>query len=727
MRKFILFIVLILLQSLGKSQTSTFITLNSGGSLCSVTVGSSGCSYTFLNLCSNIGTARSIALDGNILYIVNTQGKLYKNILTATGTTSNCTLLGQFAQNSSAYYGMTVGPGGIVYAAINSDIETYNPATNTFSVLGTLPNSWTIGGDLLFYQGKLYEAIDNSGNNSLIQVDTNNVSASTLYMNFNAGSNVFGLSSVTVPCANNQVYAISNNGTNTDIYAVDMGNKTQASTAKCTLPFKVNDAASIAETQTANATTTVPLNFSSCSSVTYFGNTYTSNTSVKDTVKSSLGCDSIYHDVTITINKPTSSTTNLSNCTSVTYQSNTYTTSTILKDTVKSSLDCDSIYHDVVITIISANTVINNIYDCKQVIYKGNTYTNSGIVRDTVRSFDGGCDSIYNIVNINIKPITPTNINISFTDCKQVIYKGNTYITSTVVRDTTKSYQGCDSVYTNATITIKPITLITNNVGFSHCNKVNYNGNNYYSSTVVRDTLRNIGGCDSVYNIATITITPAALTVFPKYYTSCDSVLFRGVAYFNSTVIIDTIKSYQGCDSVYVQNIINILVKPTVSFNNASVYTLVNTPITLKPITTNASIYNWSPKVFLDDSNNEYPVCYPLKDTSYKLIVYSDSGCKDSSYIKVLVSKPIKVPTVFSPNGDGVNDKWEIELLNSYHQNTVQIFDRGGQLLYSSFPGSYKPWNGKYNGKDLPVGVYYYIIRLSPMQEPIAGYVTILR
>ena len=677
MRKFILFIVLILLQSLGKSQTSTFITLNSGGSLCSVTVGSSGCSYTFLNLCSNIGTARSIALDGNILYIVNTQGKLYKNILTTTGTTSNCTLLGQFAQNSSAYYGMTVGPGGIVYAAINSDIETYNPATNTFSVLGTLPNSWTIGGDLLFYQGKLYEAVDNSGNNSLIQVDINNVSASTLYMNFNAGSNVFGLSSVTVPCANNQVYAISNNGTNTDIYAVDMGNKTQASTAKCTLPFKVNDAASIAETQTANATTTVPLNFSSCSSVTYLGNTYTSSTSAKDTVKSSLGCDSIYHDV--------------------------------------------------VITIISANTVINNIYDCKQVIYKGNTYTSSGIVRDTVRSFDSGCDSIYNIANININPVTPTSINISFTDCQQVIYKGNTYITSTVVKDTIKSHQGCDSVYTNATITIKPITLTTNNFGFTHCNKVNYNGNNYYSSTVVRDTLRNIGGCDSVYNIATITITPVALTVLPKYYTSCDSVLFRGVAYFNSTVIIDTIKSYQGCDSVYIQNIINILVKPTVSFNNATVYTLVNTPITLKPITTNASIYNWSPKIFLDDATNEYPVCKPLKDTSYKLIVYSDSGCKDSGYIKVLVSKPIKVPTAFSPNGDGVNDKWEIEFLNSYPQNTVQIFDRGGQLLYSSFPGSYKPWNGKYNGKDLPVGVYYYIIRLSLLQEHITGYVTILR
>jgi len=89
----------------------------------------------------------------------------------------------------------------------------------------------------------------------LVQVNLTNVSNSILYMNFNAGTSIFGFASVTVPCSNNQAYALSTVGSSTDIYAVDMINKTQATTATCTLPFKVNDAASIAETQSATPPT----------------------------------------------------------------------------------------------------------------------------------------------------------------------------------------------------------------------------------------------------------------------------------------------------------------------------------------------------------------------------------------------------------------------------------------------------------------------------------------
>ncbi|WP_162276901.1 gliding motility-associated C-terminal domain-containing protein [Mucilaginibacter pedocola] len=83
------------------------------------------------------------------------------------------------------------------------------------------------------------------------------------------------------------------------------------------------------------------------------------------------------------------------------------------------------------------------------------------------------------------------------------------------------------------------------------------------------------------------------------------------------------------------------------------------------------------------------------------------------------------VPNTFTPNGDGVNDLWNIPGLGSYPSATVNIFNRNGQSVYQSV-GYAKPFDGTRNGKQLPTGVYYYIITLRK-GEVLSGYVTILR
>ncbi len=280
---------LLVLAFVSNSQTATFITLDDAANLYKVSVGSTGtCSSTSLNLCNNFtGNPLSIALDGNKLYIVDNQGFLYRSTLTNTGTANNCTKIGIFP-TPTLINGLTVGNGGIVYAASGSKIETYNPTTNTFATLGSIPSQWTIGGDLLFYQGQLYMACKINGsstNNALIQVNLTNPSTSTLYMNFNAGTNAFGFASVTVPCGQNQAYALSNGTTTTKIYAIDMAAKTEASIATCTLNFNVYDAASIAETQSATPPAepivTSPINFCQFQTVTPLN----VSTSVPDTLR----------------------------------------------------------------------------------------------------------------------------------------------------------------------------------------------------------------------------------------------------------------------------------------------------------------------------------------------------------------------------------------------------------------------------------------------------------
>jgi len=87
---------------------------------------------------------------------------------------------------------------------------------------------------------------------------------------------------------------------------------------------------------------------------------------------------------------------------------------------------------------------------------------------------------------------------------------------------------------------------------------------------------------------------------------------------------------------------------------------------------------------------------------------------------------PTIIPNTFTPNGDGINDTWDIKFLNSYPQCTVQIFNRWGQNVYSSI-GYGIPWDGTYKGAALPSGTYYYVINLQNNSQLLSGWVAIIR
>jgi gliding motility-associated-like protein len=95
--------------------------------------------------------------------------------------------------------------------------------------------------------------------------------------------------------------------------------------------------------------------------------------------------------------------------------------------------------------------------------------------------------------------------------------------------------------------------------------------------------------------------------------------------------------------------------------------------------------------------------------------------------VKVITEiREIKVPNIFTPNGDGVNDHWLIQFLNTYANCRVQVFNRYGQKVFES-TGYNNPWDGKFNNQPLPFGTYYYIIALRKGMKSITGYVTIVR
>jgi gliding motility-associated-like protein len=84
------------------------------------------------------------------------------------------------------------------------------------------------------------------------------------------------------------------------------------------------------------------------------------------------------------------------------------------------------------------------------------------------------------------------------------------------------------------------------------------------------------------------------------------------------------------------------------------------------------------------------------------------------------------IPNTFTPNGDGINDLWAIKYLDSYTAGTVKIYNRNGGLIFQS-KGYPKAWNGTFNGRPLPTGVYYYVIDLKDGSPVRSGDVSILR
>jgi gliding motility-associated-like protein len=133
---------------------------------------------------------------------------------------------------------------------------------------------------------------------------------------------------------------------------------------------------------------------------------------------------------------------------------------------------------------------------------------------------------------------------------------------------------------------------------------------------------------------------------------------------------------------------------------------------------------------FVPSVEGDYEFTYTVSsmecgDVSATIIInVSEGNCE------VLVE--LDIPEGFSPNGDGMNDEFEIQGLNElYPNNSLQIFNRWGAEVLAASPYN-NDWNGKAEtglnaGEQLPVGTYWYILDLGNGADPIMGFVYLNR
>lgn len=195
-----------------------------------------------------------------------------------------------------------------------------------------------------------------------------------------------------------------------------------------------------------------------------------------------------------------------------------------------------------------------------------------------------------------------------------------------------------------------------------------------------------------------------------------------GVGTWNITY---TFTADNKCSDQVVQPIV---VKPIPKVNvESDIYVLVGGTVQVNASVTESGLkFKWAPAIGLNRDDVLNPIITAEQDVDYTLTVTSMLNCDETVKVKLHALKEINPSNAFSPNGDNINDTWEIKYLNTYPNAMVQIFNRYGQIVFSSH-GYANPFDGNYQGNPLPVGTYYYIITPNNGRQKITGSLTLIR
>lgn len=180
--------------------------------------------------------------------------------------------------------------------------------------------------------------------------------------------------------------------------------------------------------------------------------------------------------------------------------------------------------------------------------------------------------------------------------------------------------------------------------------------------------------------------------------------------------------------------IVNMPVQPTIYITSSVSHAIQGAAVTFTAAGTaggSAPVYIWQINGVEAGTNDPVFTTTSLADGDrINCVFISSLDCSlpvTSNTIAVPISQVqvAKIPAAFSPNGDGINDRW---VLTGFAKSPVyvQLYSRNGALVYES-ENYQNNWDGTRNGMPLPVGTYYYVIKSNDVEKRLGGAVTIIR
>lgn len=180
------------------------------------------------------------------------------------------------------------------------------------------------------------------------------------------------------------------------------------------------------------------------------------------------------------------------------------------------------------------------------------------------------------------------------------------------------------------------------------------------------------------------------------------SFTYTAVGNYNMKLKVST----QLCPSVAdsVTKVIPV-VAPVAAIRMPTMSIMVAEPVTLQARNIGTS-YQWSPPTGLSNSTISNPIVSINAERSYNINITAASGCLtvDTLLIKVF-DNFIYVPSVFTPNGDGINDILYANTIYITQLRYFRVFNRNGKKVFETTDPT-KGWDGKLNNQPLPLDTY---------------------
>ena len=195
--------------------------------------------------------------------------------------------------------------------------------------------------------------------------------------------------------------------------------------------------------------------------------------------------------------------------------------------------------------------------------------------------------------------------------------------------------------------------------------------------------------------------------------------------------VLDTTAT--GCPKPVYDTVTIQVVPPVHVFAGNDTSIVANQPLQLKA--TGAQFYQWTPTIGMTNPESSEPVV--TLDGSEHAVTYQVKGttagsCIGYDTLTVFVYKTLPsvfIPSAFTPNKDGLNDKLIPVLAGIKKLDRFSIYNRWGQLLYSTSAEG-QGWDGTVAGNEQPSGSYVYVVKaIDYLDKPIikTGTVVIIR
>lgn len=136
----------------------------------------------------------------------------------------------------------------------------------------------------------------------------------------------------------------------------------------------------------------------------------------------------------------------------------------------------------------------------------------------------------------------------------------------------------------------------------------------------------------------------------------------------------------------------------------------------------------WWPDSTLSCSDCPNPLAAPMATTTYTVELTDANGCKATDQVTIHFTGHVFVPNTFTPNGDGINDRFQV-LGHDITHFRLTIFNRWGEEIFTTNSIA-DSWNGAYNGQDSPIGTYVWRIDYRPFngtEHTLYGHVNLVR